>query len=90
MGATNNATGEEEESKNGLDFSDSLYKDQTMNHSHTIDQLMFRSHQARPITSYIQPRVISMLAEDIESFAKVNSENLVDQLEIMAGPDSLN
>ena len=56
-----------------------------MNNSHTIDQLMFRSHQLRPAKSLVQqPRVISMLEEDIESFAKVNSENLVEQLQVMA------
>ena len=82
-GTTNHATAEDEETKSGLDFSDSLHADQ-MNTSHTIDQLMFRSHQLRPAKSLVQPRVISMLEEDIESFAKVNSENLVEQLQVMA------
>ena len=77
---TNIATDQEETKEHvggALDSLDSQHKLQ-MNTSHTIDQLMFRSHQARPTTSFVQPRVISMLAEDIESFAKVNSENLVD------------
>lgn len=40
---TNQATGEDEESKDDFDFSEAFHAGQ-MNNSHTIDQLMFRSH----------------------------------------------
>ena len=50
---------------------------------------MFRSHQNRHQTaSYdAQPRVISMLAEDVKSFAKVKSADLVEEIGIFSSEE---
>ena len=74
--ATNLANATEESKNSDIDFSGVVVG---ANHSHTIDQLMFRSHETgRAESSQARPQIISMLAEDVQSFAKVNSENLVD------------
>ena len=50
---------------------------------------MFRSHQNRHQTASFdaQPRVISMLAEDVKSSAKVKSANLVEEIGIFSSEE---
>ena len=42
---------------------------------------MFRSNH-QTAASNDQPRIPGMLEEDIKSFAKFNSENIIDQLDV--------